>query len=305
MFKKLLNSYKNQPFIALISYDKSDFIVSLPQEAHKYGLYFKFQTNKRQSSPKYELEKYPVDFEIYKDGFNKVRNYQFLGHSYLLNLCFSSNLKLNLSLKNIFDHANEKAVIYKENDFVCFTPEPFVMIENGFIHTFPMKGTIDANIPNAKEILLNNKKEISEQMMMVDLMRNDLSIVASEVKVERFRYVSRAKNLYQTSSHISGKLRENLGFGDIFDAILPAGSITGTPKARTCEIIDEVELENRGFYTGVFIYFDGKILKSYVLIRFIKQTDNGFKFFSGGGITLESDLYDEYDELKRKIYLPF
>lgn len=305
MFKQILNSYKNDPFIAIISYDKSEFLISNPDEAYKHGLYFKFKSKNRPNPKKYDLKVYSIDFEIYKKKIQKVHEYQKLGHSYLLNLCFATKINLNLSLKEVFDISNEEAVIYKEDDFVCFTPEPFVKIENGIISSFPMKGTIDAKLPNAEQVLLNDKKELSEQMMMVDLMRNDLSMVASNVCVKRFRYVSKVKNLLQTSSHIEGVLRKNLGFGDIFDLLLPAGSISGTPKMRTCEIIDEVEDIKRGYYTGVFIHFDGKVLNSYVMIRFIKKDSGGLKFFSGGGITLESSADDEYNEIRQKIYLPF
>ncbi|EDO9794063.1 aminodeoxychorismate synthase component I [Campylobacter fetus] len=305
MIKAALNSFQNTPFIAIISYDKpDDSIICSPQNAIKLGI--KFKLNAVNQTPiRYFLEKYPISFEEYKKSFDKVINHQRNGNSYLLNLCFKTKIKTNLNLEDIYNHSNAAAVIYKKDDFVCFTPEPFVIIKDGFIHTFPMKGTINADIPNAKELLLNDQKEFSEQAMMTDLMRNDLNMVATDVKVERFRYIERVKNLYQTSSHISGKLRKELKLGDIFSKLLPAGSITGTPKIQTCKIIKECENEPRGFYSGVFIYFDGKICRSFVMIRFVKRDDNGLSFFSGGGITTRSDVKKEYDELIQKVYFPF
>lgn len=308
MQNKIINYVlPNEPFIALLSYDRQNDDIIIPiNKAREHGIEFKLNAKaKNEINLNYFLEKYPLEFSDYEARFNKVRQYQKNGHSYLLNLCFASKIKTNLSLENIYKHAKGAAVIYKKDDFVCFTPEPFVTIKNGLIHTYPMKGTIDASIANAKQKLLDNQKEFSESAMMLDLMRNDLGRVCKRVWVERFRYIQKVANLYQTSSKISGILRPELSLGEIFSALLPAGSITGTPKIESMRIIKECEKCERGFYTGVFIHFDGKVCKSYVLIRFIKQKAGDLYFYSGGGITLQSDAKREYDELKEKIYFPF
>ncbi|NLN13588.1 MAG: aminodeoxychorismate synthase component I, partial [Arcobacter skirrowii] len=106
---------------------------------------------------------------------------------------------------------------------------------------------------------------------------------------------------------ISGNLDDNWSdnLGDILLALLPAGSITGTPKKSTIDILKKVENYNRGFYTGIFGVFDGKNLQSFVLIRFIEKIDGEFFYKSGGGITSDSRVEDEYKELIDKIYLPF
>jgi para-aminobenzoate synthetase component 1 len=174
-----------------------------------------------------------------------------------------------------------------------------------------MKGTIDANLPKAKERILNNEKEMAEHVMIVDLMRNDLGIIGSEVKVEKFRYVDKIKagkkELLQVSSKITAKLetnwRENIG--TLLDQLTPAGSITGTPKKSTVSIIHHVENYDRDFYTGVFGIFDGASLRSGVMIRFIEKEQGKLLYKSGGGITLDSEAKSEYDELIDKIYLPF
>ena len=173
-----------------------------------------------------------------------------------------------------------------------------------------MKGTIDADIFNAREKILSNKKEMAEHIMIVDLMRNDLSMVGNTIRVEKFRYIDKIeagdKELFQVSSKITAKLpsdwRENLG--DILDKILPAGSITGTPKKSTINIIESIEDYNREFYTGVFGIFDGDNLYSAVMIRFIEKESNRLYYKSGGGITIDSSLESEYNELLDKIYLP-
>ena len=194
--------------------------------------------------------------------------------------------------------------------FVVFSPEIFVRLENGFIYSYPMKGTIDASLPNAREQILADKKEEAEHATIVDLIRNDLSQVASEVTVSRYRYVDELQTnkgrLLQVSSEIRGKLPDNWKgtLGDILFCLLPAGSITGAPKKKTMEIIEEAETYERGFYTGIMGYFDGNRLDSAVMIRFLEQEGNRLLFKSGGGITSQSDLQSEYNEMKQKVYVP-
>ena len=174
-----------------------------------------------------------------------------------------------------------------------------------------MKGTISATIKGAKKLLLQNPKELAEHTMVVDLLRNDLGQVTKNVKVEKFRFINEVftqnGKLFQTSSKISATLDKDYldNFGDIFTSLLPAGSITGTPKIKTIEILEKIENYKRDFYTGVFGIFDGKNFESYVLIRFIEKIDNQLYYKSGGGITADSIAKDEYNELINKIYLPF
>jgi para-aminobenzoate synthetase component 1 len=173
-----------------------------------------------------------------------------------------------------------------------------------------MKGTIDASIKNAKEKILADKKEMAEHIMVVDLLRNDLSIVSKNVKVEKFRYITQIeagdKKLLHVSSHISGDIGENWqsSIGDILKELLPAGSISGTPKKSTLEIIEKIEDYERGYFSGVFGVFDGESLDSGVMIRFMQKTKDGYIYKSGGGITLDSDVDLEYNELLDKVYLP-
>jgi para-aminobenzoate synthetase component 1 len=144
----------------------------------------------------------------------------------------------------------------------------------------------------------------------VDLIRNDLSTIASQVRVKRFKYIEKLKThqgeLMQMSSEITGKLPENFRnhLGDHLFSLLPAGSICGAPKRKTLEIIKSVENYDRGYYTGIFGYFDGVDLESAVAIRFIEKQHNGMVFKSGGGITFQSDWQKEYEEMKQKVYVP-
>ena len=173
-----------------------------------------------------------------------------------------------------------------------------------------MKGTIDATLPDAVQTLMNDGKEAAEHATIVDLIRNDLSIVASRVRVERYRYIdvlpTNRGPILQTSSEICGELPADYKqqLGDILFSMLPAGSITGAPKKKTMQIIREAEGYERGFYTGITGYFDGDSLDSAVMIRFVEQEADGMYFKSGGGITFKSDARSEYEEMKQKIYVP-
>jgi len=129
--------------------------------------------------------------------------------------------------------------------------------------------------------------------------------------VEQFRYLdiieTNQKRLIQVSSKISGKLDKsyNKFIGEIMFRLLPAGSVTGAPKKKTVEIIQQAENYNRGYYTGVFGIFDGENIDCGVMIRFIEKNDSKFIYKSGGGITMYSDCLSEYNEMIDKIYVPF
>jgi para-aminobenzoate synthetase component 1 len=226
-------------------------------------------------------------------------------------LTIKTKIDINISLEEIFQKANSKYKLLVRDKFVCFSPECFVKIEDNTISTFPMKGTIDASIENAKEVILSDYKETCEHNTIVDLMRNDLNIIGSNVRVERFRYIDELKtsrgNILQVSSEVKADLNHDFysQLGDIVFKLLPAGSISGAPKESTVQIIKEAESEKRGFYTGVFGFFDGHSLDSAVIIRYIEKVNDSHYFRSGGGITINSSSMDEYQEAINKIYLPF
>jgi len=173
-----------------------------------------------------------------------------------------------------------------------------------------MKGTIDADLPDAERVILNDTKETAEHYTIVDLIRNDLSMVSSRVRVERFRYFdtleTNEKRLLQVSSEVCGDLDNGYqsSLGNIIFSLLPAGSVSGAPKKKTTEIIASAEGMPRGYYTGIAGVFDGRNLDSGVIIRFIEKRDDGYFYRSGGGITSFSDPLSEYNEMIDKIYVP-
>ncbi len=267
--------------------------------------------SKTQNNLPFTFEPKPVAFRTYKKGYDKVVAELNYGNSYLLNLTFPTPLKTDLGLETIFSRSKASYKLLIDSKFVVFSPETFVKIEDGIISSYPMKGTIDASIPNAKNLLLNDPKEIAEHATIVDLIRNDLSKVASQVSVANYRYVEEVKTynktLLQVSSKIDGQLPINYKnqLGNILFSLLPAGSICGAPKKKTIDIIKNTESRERGYFTGVFGIFNGQKLDSGVLIRFIEDQNNNLVFRSGGGITTQSNAKAEYQELIDKVYVPF
>lgn len=253
---------------------------------------------------------FPIDPQTYRAKFEEVQRHLREGNTYLLNLTQPTRIETPYTLKQIYDMAYAPYKLRVGNEFVCFSPEPFVTIEGNTIHAYPMKGTIDASLPNAIETILSDPKEIAEHTMIVDLLRNDLGIVANNIKVKQFRYITTIdtgrKRLIQVSSHIIGTLNEEWKehSGDIIRKLLPAGSISGTPKKMTTELIKEIEGYERGYFTGIFGYFDGVNLYTAVAIRFIENCNGVLVYKSGGGITADSECDKEYDEMVDKIYIP-
>lgn len=306
-----------RPFIFIIDYKQESVWVAEPNEVDPDELLYDLNgfTNVttmevRPSEKQVEWEASPISYEAYSRSFQTVSAHIHAGNSYLVNLTCATPVQTNLTLREVFFSSRALYRLWLKDRFVVFSPEIFVRIRNGSIYSYPMKGTIDASLPDAREQILADKKEEAEHATIVDLIRNDLSRVASEVTVARYRYIDELQTnkgrLLQVSSEISGKLSDDwkASLGTLLFDLLPAGSISGAPKKKTLEIIEEAETYKRGFYTGVMGYFDGTSLDSAVMIRFLEQQDGQLLFKSGGGITSQSDLWNEYNEMKQKIYVP-
>ncbi len=301
------------PFLFILSYDKTR-IFAQPLDTLDSDILYKLEEWRnypvRKRTRDCTFTKHPAPFATYRAKMDRVLEEIRAGNTYLLNLTCATPIETDLSLEEIFRYSRAKFKLYFKGKFVCFSPERFIEITGNTLATYPMKGTIDADLPDAEATILADEKEMAEHVMIVDLMRNDLGIVGSHVRVERFRYVERVragdKDLLQVSSRISARLPDDWRdrIGTLLDRLTPAGSITGTPKRSTVGIIEDVEDYDRGFYTGIFGIFDGESLRSGVMIRFVEQTPEGLVYKSGGGITIDSDARSEYEELVDKIYLP-
>ena len=304
------------PFLFVISYrmeenymiplselEESDFLVHMPSHPNA-------SRKEGGCTPGLDVLE-PVSYERYSEAFRKVTDEIRRGNSYLLNLTFPTRVRSSCSPEELFHRASAPYKLMMKGRFLLFSPEIFLRIRAREISSFPMKGTIDADLPGAADTLLKDAKESAEHNTIVDLIRNDLSMVATQVRVKRFRYLEEikttSKNLLQASSEITGILNQNYAgtIGDIVFTQLPAGSVTGAPKKKTLDIIEDAEQYERGFYTGVFGIFDGENLDSAVMIRFLEESADGTLWYkSGGGITAFSSAEKEYQELIDKVYVP-
>ena len=341
---------QDEPFLFVINYQGDKAFIRLLSDINPEEFLFDFEgrgnfSHARKETLKEEIPEVtwqitPPLYNDYERSFNIVKSNIMAGNSYLTNLTCRVLVSSNLSLEEIFHRAKGKYKLLLRrkrnlNPFVCFSPETFVRIKGGRIYSYPMKGTLDASLPNAEKLLMEDRKEAAEHATIVDLIRNDLSRVAENVRVDKYRYIdvlhTNKGDILQTSSEISGRLPEDYPhhLGEILDAQLPAGSITGAPKDKTMQIIQEAEGYDRGFYTGIMGIYDQGELNSAVMIRFIEEETSpvdfeadgkkNFKasegkgdeasrklyFKAGGGITSKSDCRREYEEVIQKIYLPF
>ena len=316
--KSIMNQWGKEhiPFVFLIDFEcKKPMCWKWSETENIFEFNFDGVTNQKEANTHnndtptsdFEFNKAPISFEEYKNKFDQIKKEIELGNSFLVNLTAKTKIKSNYTIAEIYNKANAKYTCYLKDTFVCFSPETFVKIKEGKIYSYPMKGTINASIPDAKNIILNDTKEISEHATMVDLIRNDLSRVSKNVKVNKYRYyeeiMTQDGNLGQVSSEIVGELEANYceNIGEIIFDLLPAGSISGAPKQKTINIIAAAENEDRGYYTGIAGYYDGQNLDSTVLIRYL-QNDNYYR--SGGGITCNSEVLNEYQEMIDKVYVP-
>ncbi len=324
-----MNEMGNQrtPFLFVINFAQTEYIVKplheIKEDEIKYSVNDGFITYRNyEEKPCRPIESIfanivPVEKVVFDEAFTFIQENINFGNSFLTNLTCESKLVTKYELHDIFTFSKAKYKLFIKDFFVSFSPESFIRIdENGKIASFPMKGTIEAVIPNAAQLILEDEKEMYEHTTIVDLIRNDLSKVAEKVWVERFRYLEKVKKqngeeLFQVSSEVCGQLASGWEgrIGDIINELLPAGSISGAPKEKTIELIEKAESltyqsEGRGFYTGIFGIFDGERMDSAVLIRFIEKRQNDLSYKSGGGITSRSQSEKEYLEMISKIYVP-
>lgn len=188
------------------------------------------------------------------------------------------------------------------------SPETLVKLENGVLHTFPLAGTRPRGKTEAEDLaleqeLLQDEKELSEHNMLVDLGRNDIGKISrfGTVAVEKYHGIERYSHVMHIGSTVRGELREDRDALDAVDAILPAGTLSGAPKLRACQLINDLEDNKRGIYGGAIGYLDftGN-LDTCIAIR-IAYRKNGKVFVrSGAGIVADSVPENEYQECINK-----
>lgn len=188
------------------------------------------------------------------------------------------------------------------------SPETLVKLENGVLHTFPLAGTrprgkIGAEDLKLEEELLSDEKELAEHNMLVDLGRNDLGRVSrfGSVRVEVLRRVERFSHVMHIGSTVRGEIREDKDALDAIEAVLPAGTLSGAPKIRACQLIGELEHKRRGLYGGAvgYIDFTGN-MDTCIAIRLIYKKNGKVFVQSGAGIVADSIPEREYEECLNK-----
>ncbi len=256
-----------------------------------------------------------ASLEISKDAYaaqiRKIKEYLAAGETYQVN--FTDRLAFTTALPpaDVFAQlAAQQAVAYsaflnfERSAILSFSPELFFKIEGDRIWTRPMKGTMPRGLDLIDDQrmavrLRNDEKNLSEHVMIVDLLRNDLGRIccAGSIKVENPFAVEKYATLHQMTSEVSGTLRPEMQFYDIFRALFPSGSITGAPKHRTMQIIRALESRARGVYTGAIGFIaPNRSAVFNVAIRTLELKGASASMGVGGGIVADSDPEDEYRE---------
>ncbi|HQT80939.1 MAG: aminodeoxychorismate synthase, component I [Ferrovum sp. 37-45-19] len=254
----------------------------------------------------------------YTDKINTIKKHIKNGDCYQLNYTIRAESRLLQGHTfDLFEHLTDcQAASYsayiEHQDFtiLSFSPELFFFQQGTHIHTKPMKGTKpfhpDDSLEKQKKSLEESVKDQSENLMIVDLLRNDLSKISRKgsVKTSELFAVESYLDILQMTSTISGKLEPHITFKDTINALFPCGSITGAPKKKVMEIIKRMEDQPRGPYCGAIGYLAPEQKNVFnVAIRTIvhNKKNNQLTYGVGSGVTWDSEPLDEYQEIRNKI----
>ena len=193
--------------------------------------------------------------------------------------------------------------------FRSFSPERFLSIKDNIVETKPIKGTRPiSNDPDedniAKDELIKSKKEKAENLMIVDLLRNDLgrNCEYGSITVKKLFSIETFANVHHLVSTIQGKMSKDSNVFKLIKGCFPGGSITGAPKIRSMQIINEVEPNRRSIYCGSIGYISSnQRVDLNIAIRTVIASNNKLHFWGGGGIVYDSDVKSEYKETLDKI----
>lgn len=250
-----------------------------------------------------------ISFSEYQKAIAKIKTYLRNGTNYQTNFTFK--LKFNffgdaldfyLSLRQSQPTAYAALINTGKDFIVSLSPELFFKKSGNAIITRPMKGSFERGLTEEEDrsnikILGSDKKNQAENLMIVDLLRNDLGKIAKKVWVPRLFNIEKYRTIHQMTSTIAAKAKDDIGIKDIFSALFPSGSVTGAPKIKTIGIIKELEKEERGVYTGAIGYFSPKKTACFsVAIRTIHLKNKKGEMGIGGGIVYDSSTVKEYEE---------
>ena len=270
----------------------------------------------KESDTEYPIEVLPnFAKDEYKQAVDRMIRYIIEGDIYIVNMTQQLTVKSDKVPLDVFYDLRENNPSpfggyfdYGDFQIVCASPERFVKMQKGHVNTRPIKGTRKRGETPEEDMLMrteleNSEKDKSELLMIVDLERNDLNRVCNpgSVKVTELFTVEEYATVFHLVSDIEGDLEESKNVMDLLEAAFPGGSITGAPKYRAMEIIDEMENNKRNLYTGSIGYLtlDGDCDFN-IVIRTALHIDGKYYLGVGGGITAESDLEFEYEETLQK-----
>lgn len=266
-----------------------------------------------------EISKYSItDFKLntslekFEENIKKIKNYIREGDTYQVNYTIKGKFNFSGSYASFFQHllfnqsAKYSAIINDEDSFIIsLSPEKFFSVKGNEITSKPIKGTVKRCVNHKTDLageqeLFKSKKNRAENVMIVDLIRNDLGRIAEygSVSVPQLFSTEKYESLFQMVSTITAKLKEEVALGTVIQNIFPCGSVTGAPKIRTMEIINELEKEERGIYTGSIGLFnkDEAIFNVAIRTLTVNKKSGRCELGIGAGIVWDSDSLKEYEE---------
>ena len=307
--------YQKDGYYAVIgvTYEKDDYIIGIYDKTVSYTEFLGGKQPEIYVMSKPELSETREEIE---NNIEQVRNYILDGHTYQVNYTTrlygdftgdSHQLFLKLSAQNNGDYA--VYIDYDDKQIISLSPELFFAVNrNRKISTKPMKGTaprFEDPLEDKKsyDFLRNSKKDQAENVMIVDLLRNDISKIAKpdSVKAEELFTIEKYQTVYQMISTVEADVRDDVTLSDTFDALFPCGSITGAPKQMTMRLIEKLEKTPRGYYCGALgiLYPDASSVFN-VPIRTLTITGDRYIYSAGGGITYDSNASSEFEEILHK-----
>ncbi|MAK91044.1 MAG: aminodeoxychorismate synthase, component I [Oceanospirillaceae bacterium] len=288
--------------------DQQDWLARFYQQSEEH------QTAEAESPRKVDWQR-QWDDEFYFSCIHRVHDYLRSGDAYQVNLTMPFNTSENLRKRSPFPLLQQMNPSFggylnmRDRSIFSASPERFICFDGQQMVTQPIKGTSRrGSTPDEDESLRQwlaaSKKNQAENLMIVDLLRNDLSILAKpfSVQVDKLFDIETHENVHHMVSTIRAELKDDCHPVDVICAALPGGSITGAPKKRAMEIIEELEPQSRGAYCGSMgVFADNGQADFNILIRSIDARDDGASCWAGGGIVIDSTAEDELAELHTKI----
>lgn len=283
--------------------DRSDLIKRIYQEEHTNGIL------------EYKLIQEDFTQDEYENAVDETKNLITDGEIFQAVISNSENLVLKGSKLPLYEHLrkiNPSPYMYHikldQREIIGSSPEMLMRLEKGTVESYPIAGTRPRgkNKQEDEELeksLLNDEKELAEHLMLVDLARNDIGKISKSntVKHEEFYGIRKFSHVQHIVSHVTGKLNDNLDAIDAFMSLFPAGTLSGAPKIRAMEIINQKEKYARGPYGGAVGYFSLNGNADFAItIRTLTTNDNRAEIQAGAGIVYDSIPQSEYEECRRK-----